>query len=296
MKLSAGFICRMNPTYNLERFQEALRGEEETLIYSQCCTCGMVYCPHVWSDETLRKIYELTIDHEKSREKIFSIDKRSALVREWEMILRVASIFGRRNLKDFKLIDFGCGWGDFLEVTAGAGVQALGFDDDFLKTEEARKRGLAIARSTEELKSFGPVDVFVLNAVIEHLQDVDAVMNLAKNLLKPGGLLVLGTMDFRPAFVKENCERLKAGRPLLSPHFNPVEHVNVYDDRSVRKTLEKFGFRFLATRWSLTLADLPLPGIRNSRTVLRMLNTLEKFLTAVPRARELSIVAYAMKT
>ena len=60
----------------------------------------------------------------------------------------------------------------------GFGVDAMGYNEDPIKTDLARERRQRIANSIDDLYSFGPVDVFVMNSVLEHIPDVGLVFNL----------------------------------------------------------------------------------------------------------------------
>jgi len=286
-------LCRMNPSYKSEVFKEAFLGKEHLLTYSLCSSCGMIYCENIWDDEVVKKVYEDSIDHHHSKNKTLTLEKRLDLIRKWETTLRIFAIEGRSKIENLKVVDYGCGWGDFLDVVWGSGVEPMGFDEDRLKVQLAKKRGHRIASDIEELRSFAPVDVFMMNAVIEHLQDVKSVLDLVKELLKPNGLLVMATMDYRPGFIKKNMKQLKKNRLPLTQHLNPVEHVNVYDYASVMKTLDKFGFRLVGTDTVFQIANSPIPFLRNNRVFIRFLNRMEQLSSRILTDKDRPITLYA---
>src|SRR5689334_12758076 len=84
MRFTPDLISQKNPSYKADVFRRAVLGYEDQLNYSKCLACGMIYCPSVWSDEILRKVYEEAIDHEASGKKTLEIEKRLWLLREWE--------------------------------------------------------------------------------------------------------------------------------------------------------------------------------------------------------------------
>jgi hypothetical protein len=109
MEFTPELICMMNPTYNVDRFEEALRGKEGLLSYSQCRKCRMIYCEHCWDDGTLRRVYEDVIDHDKCKQKTYSIRKRLGQVQNWKNVLSLLSLMGRKELDNLKVVDYGCG-------------------------------------------------------------------------------------------------------------------------------------------------------------------------------------------
>lgn len=294
LSLTPEDVVSLNVGYELKRFRDALQGYENQLIYSQC-SCGMIYCKFRWPDTILSQVYEQTIDHAMSVRKIFRLERRLYLIRQWENVLRIFAIHGKEYVEGLRVLDFGCGWGDSLDVYRGPGVETFGFELDRLKIEGALKRGNRILQTQEELEALEPVDVFILNAVIEHVQEGQDLMRLAYNKLKPGGVLVLSTMDFRPTFIRKNINNSALGKPLLSQHFNPVEHVNIYDYFTVQRTLEIFGFKSFASWNVMQWAALPVPYLRNSRLWIRALNQIENLLAHLFQNKERAITVYALK-
>jgi len=292
MRFTPELLSEINLTYRLEVFKEALKGKEEFLTYSKCRNCGMVYCENVWDDETLRKVYSDTIDHARSKEGILLINKRASLARIWTNILRTLKLLGTEKLGDLKIIDYGCGWGDFLDTAQGYGVNVIGYDTDSKKTALAKERGHTIVEDIDELKSFGPVDVVVMFSVLEHLQDVKCSLNLVKELLKPGGLFIFSVMDYRSVYIKKNVNWLKKNLPALTKNFNPVEHVNLYDYKSVMRTVKKYNFDFVASDNVLCLTDFY--KMRNSMGAVRFFNWVEWLSTKIIVWAELSITAYVV--
>jgi len=293
MKFTPQLLTTLNPTYDLDVMVDALKGKEEFLTYSKCKKCSMVFCENVWDNETLRLIYDNAIDHDKSRQKIFSIEKRISLNRFWINVLRILKLSGQKELRDLKVVDFGCGWGDFLNVASGYGVDVIGFDGDSKKASLPKQTGYRVAESIEELKACGPVDVFVMISVFEHLQDVNFIMNLIGELLKKDGLLMFTVMDYRSGYIKKNVRRLLNQRPALTKNLNPIEHVNVFDFKSVMAILKKYGFDFISTGIVLYLTDMIL--LRDFTGPIKLLNQIERMASKVITRRELGITVYAKK-
>lgn len=293
MKFTPELLASVNPTYNLHVLKNVLNGIEKYITYSRCRKCKMIYCEYIWDDKTLKGIYDEGIDHHLSKQKILSIEKRIALIRLWTNILRVLKLNGRKYLGDLKVLDFGCGWGDFIDVVNGSGVDVIGFDGDSKKTTLPKRRGHRIAESIEELKAFGHVDVFVMISVLEHLQDIDFILKLCKELLKKNGLLVFTVMDYREGYIQKNAKRLGCNQAALTKNLNPIEHVNVYDYDSVMRTLKKYNFSFISTGTVLYFTDTILT--RNSKSFINLFNFFEKISSKLITDRELGITVFSIK-
>lgn len=94
-----------------------------------------------------------------------------------------------------RLLDLGCGSGDFLELAARAGWEAVGADPDPTAVAAARSRGLAVDVGSVETVAVGDgaFDGITMNHVIEHVHDPRAALQACHRLLKPGGWLWIET-------------------------------------------------------------------------------------------------------
>lgn len=294
LRFTPAAVAGLNPHYRLRAFEEVLQSEADGLMYGQC-ECGMIYCPHRWTGEVLEKVYRDCIDHDRSIHKIHSVEKRLVLIREWEMILRILAIDGTQSIDGLKLADFGCGWGDFLQAAAGEGIGLLGLEQDAIKLAHARSRGLKVTSDLETFSAFGPCDVFVMNAVLEHVLNPGEILDKAHAMLKPGGLLALSTMDYRGGFIKKNQESLVKTGAALTMHLNPVEHVNVFERKTLLMMIRKHGFQLFASRAVLDWAGIPVRSFRNSRKLIRCLNYIEDLIERWDQNRELPIMIFAKK-
>lgn len=111
---------------------------------------------------------------------------------------------GLRPLNGLRLIDIGCGGGLICEPLARLGGQVTGLDPAIENIEAARRhaagQGLAIdyrAGRVEELAEEAPgsFDVVVCLEVVEHVPDVGAFLKSCAALARPGGLMILSTIN-----------------------------------------------------------------------------------------------------
>ncbi len=120
---------------------------------------------------------------------------------------RLAGHFGRDTAKDapfagLRLLDIGCGGGLISEPMARLGFQVTGVDASEENIETARvhaaRSGLPItyrAGTPEELTDLEQFDAVLALEVVEHVADVEAFIAATAALVKPGGALILATLN-----------------------------------------------------------------------------------------------------
>lgn len=112
---------------------------------------------------------------------------------------------GAEPLKGLKLLDIGCGGGLVSEPMArlGAEVTAVDAAEPNIKTAmvHAEENGLTIdyrhGTAEQLLEAEGPAqfDVVLNLEVVEHVADPDQFLRDCAKLLKPGGVMVVGTIN-----------------------------------------------------------------------------------------------------
>ncbi|KQT44631.1 3-demethylubiquinone-9 3-methyltransferase [Aureimonas sp. Leaf454] len=128
---------------------------------------------------------------------------RLAYIRE-----QVAMTFGRdatgtRPFEGLSMLDIGCGGGLIAEPLARLGARVVGADASQTNIEVARlhaaESGLAIdyrATTAEAIAAGGErFDVVLALEVVEHVSDVDYFLTSCADMVKPGGLLFVATIN-----------------------------------------------------------------------------------------------------
>ncbi|MBB2972663.1 bifunctional 2-polyprenyl-6-hydroxyphenol methylase/3-demethylubiquinol 3-O-methyltransferase UbiG [Mesorhizobium sp. RMAD-H1] len=120
----------------------------------------------------------------------------------------ICTAFGRdplapRPLEGLRLLDIGCGGGLLCEPMARLGATVVGADASETNIEVAKihaaETGLAIdyrATTAEALAEAGEKFDVVLNMeVVEHVADVDLFLSACGEMVKPGGLMFVATIN-----------------------------------------------------------------------------------------------------
>ena len=221
-----------------------------------CQACGFRHIDPLFSTEQLRKFYESEF-YESERPDYF---ERMEADREWWMLryhhyyeLLEAQAPGRR------ILDIGSGPGYFLDAGRERGWQVLGFEPSRAAADYARARGLAVVNdffSAIEAKKHGSFDAISMSMVLEHVRDPILLIEEARSLLVPGGLLFLASPnDFNP------LQMLLWKKMGFQPWWvNPKHHLNYFDTASAGAFLRARRFEVLHLETSYPLENFLLSG------------------------------------
>ena len=101
-----------------------------------------------------------------------------------------------------KMLDYGCGPGDFLLVARNEGVDATGIDSSPRSIRLAEERGISVisGETTALLARPERYDAIIVQSVLEHVPDAARLVADLRQVLKPGGVLVLSSPTPGPFF------------------------------------------------------------------------------------------------
>jgi len=149
-----------------------------------------------------------------------------------------------------RLLDIGCGTGEYLKAASDRGMDVTGIDVDASLTERIhRKLGFRVVTGLFTADTFPrhTFDVIVLSHVIEHLQEPLELLKSIRAALKPGGAFVMCTPNADSFLeVVHNLYgrwRHGAGRSFALTPFTSSYHIVGYNLRSARVVLERAGFQ-----------------------------------------------------
>ena len=121
-----------------------------------------------------------------------------------------------------RIVDFGCGRGEMVKLLADAGHDAVGVDADATMLAEAEAAGIGVVRDDgfnylAGIKDSSLKGIFCAQ-VVEHLYSDELLrfIELAATKIRPGGLLLIETIDPRSTFALKNSFYMDLG------HFRPV--------------------------------------------------------------------------
>lgn len=186
---------------------------------------------------------------------------------------RAAEQFGRDPkligcLEGLRMLDIGCGGGLLSEPLARLGADMTGIDPAAENVEIARAHaagtGVSVdyrATTAEALAAAGArFDVVLAMEVVEHVVDVPAFVATCASMVKPGGLLMMATLNrtlksFALAIVGAEyiLRWLPRGTHQWDKFVKPEELETAIEDAGLRVIAERgVIYNPLADRWQLS--------------------------------------------
>ncbi|MBZ5536903.1 MAG: class I SAM-dependent methyltransferase [Acidobacteriia bacterium] len=142
-----------------------------------------------------------------------------------------------------RLLDLGCGKGDFLSLAREAGWEVCGVEiSDSCRREAERRAGVPVYSSPRYLSDKREFfDVITMWEVIEHLPHPDRVLSEVLPLLRAGGLLAMTTPNTR------NLTALRS--PARWSEYKPPEHLLYFNFDTIHQYLsERFNLQVLEVK------------------------------------------------
>jgi 2-polyprenyl-3-methyl-5-hydroxy-6-metoxy-1,4-benzoquinol methylase len=146
-------------------------------------------------------------------------------------VLQLAAMIPTRPLR---VLDFGCGNGEFLSICHQFGFEAVGVDRSTARRDKA---GVNVFASADELDG-RPFHAITLFEVLEHLDDPSGILKMLRGHLAPGGILILETPD---------CTGV-TGIQTIHDYgcIHPLQHINGFTPTTLRGFAERLGFESIA--------------------------------------------------
>jgi SAM-dependent methyltransferase len=169
-------------------------------------------------------------------------------------------VLARHGATSGSLIEIGCAYGFFLDE-ARQRFSVCGVEVAEHAREACRARGLIVEpeATPELLAAHGPFDAAILLDVIEHLPAPDEMLSTLRQVMRPGGLLMLTTGDFGAL-----AARLLGRRWRL---MTPPQHLWFFSPRTLAALLQRTGFRVCAVAHPAKTVPLSLIAYQALRSL-----------------------------
>lgn len=224
----------------------------------KCRECGFVYVNPRPDADTLKSLYSDYLSN-----KMEDVDAWRGYMDEvfdWTV-----GTLNQRIPEKGSLVDIGCGYGYFVEKALKNGWKASGIDISEKAVKEATARNLdARVMTIEELAEAGErFEVVTMFYVLEHLIDPLGTLSLLKNIIRPGGLLVLRLPHTTP--IVKFLSSLGIENNLYDPPF----HLSDFSPGTIKAMLVKAGYTDIKTViGGNTRPERPLPFLVSRTSVL----------------------------
>jgi 2-polyprenyl-3-methyl-5-hydroxy-6-metoxy-1,4-benzoquinol methylase len=163
-----------------------------------------------------------------------------------------------------RLCDIGCAYGWFLKAAQDCGVKAMGIEPEAPVAEAARREGLRVLSGffPDCLVNEEQFEIITFNDVLEHLAEIQLVLEACRRHLVPGGLLSIVIPSSRGSVFRLSriLSRMGMRRPfdrLWQRDFS-CPHVHYFNADNLKLLLEGHGFEL---QHSQDLRSLQLTGL-----------------------------------
>jgi 2-polyprenyl-3-methyl-5-hydroxy-6-metoxy-1,4-benzoquinol methylase len=202
--------------------------------YLICKKCGLIFQKEIPSIEAMSEHAESQYSSGLYKEYVGAASLKYETFKQ-----RIALIKEKAN--GGRLLDVGCSSGFFIEVASQNGFDAYGVELSSkaisFANENIRER--ITQGDVNLLRQIGnnSFDVVVAFDIIEHTHDPLLFLRNIKDLLRPGGCLVLSTPD------TEHYLRLIMGSRW--PMLQPLQHTYLFSKKAIGRALEMTGYHDL---------------------------------------------------
>ena len=275
----------------------------------RCCACSSAFLDPRPAEHALARIYageyytHTPPIHQPQRGRVSEFALRARALLDPRFRFAYARLTRHLQLPraGARLLDVGCGSGQFVVSARALGWNATGIDTDAVAVAAGRSAGVPLSTSTlEEIAQTQPesVDVVTMEHVLEHVPDPGTFLRTARRVLRPSGTLWLATPNI------EAAAHGRFGRAWK--HLDPPRHLVLFTSAALEEQLHAAGFgdvRALRSvsgtvdtyvhSWrighgSLPLQDVPVPrriAIEGRLAALRSLVSTAKAEELVRAAR-----------
>lgn len=144
------------------------------------------------------------------------------------------------ELRDKKILEVGCGQGEFLQILTEFPVKAYGVEHNYEFVEKAQSKGLNVfqgfAETSGTLFYNAPYDAFLSFNFLEHQPFPNEMMRCIYNNLKDGGYGLVTVPSFEYIFENDSFYELMR------------DHIAYYSEDTLSFLMEKNGFDVINTR------------------------------------------------
>ena len=213
---------------------------KEEFVIMKCDACGLLFTTPRPSSETIGKYYQS--DEYYSHQQ----NKKGFVPRVYEAVkarnLRYKADLALKGLSTGRLLDIGCGVGDFLVQAKALRWDVAGIEPSPQAKNIAQERLGFLPLDPNEISSLADhsFDVITLWHVLEHVDDLKTQISELDRLLKPEGRLVIALPNFQSFDCQHYNNKWAA--------WDVPRHLNHFHPDVIRSIVTSFPFKSIDTQ------------------------------------------------
>lgn len=132
----------------------------------------------------------------------------------------------RKPEEKIRLLDFGCGWGNLIDIGEQFGFETYGIDSHTARISHNKMRKIFANFNdfiSQVNKSMHAITFF---QVLEHLEEPKKILQQAYKLLVPSGILILEV---------PNCSKIKRIKNQSDLIISGIDHINAFTPKTLTK-------------------------------------------------------------
>ncbi|HMJ06003.1 MAG TPA: class I SAM-dependent methyltransferase [Chthoniobacterales bacterium] len=235
--------------------------ERERWDFRECSDCGQRWHARILSPQWNEVRFSKWMSADAIRQFETDHGGNHDAARDVQHVLRL------RKLGVTRILDFGCGFGQFLEMCRLFRLEAHGVD-----RSSARRSGAGVQIHAELEDVPGTFDAITLFEVLEHLDDPMTTLLDLKTRLNPGGLMIVEVPD--TSGVSSFTDRQSYYK------IHPLDHINAFTPESLVGMMSRAGFRPLKKDFAFVTTSLKRVAKDVAKSALKQRTTQRYFTLA----------------
>jgi 2-polyprenyl-3-methyl-5-hydroxy-6-metoxy-1,4-benzoquinol methylase len=215
----------------------------------RCDDCGLLFLNPQPSDDKLAEIHRGDDSHDRENE---PLHRTVSEIKRDAAKFYLAEIHRYHGRLNGRLLEVGCGNGDFLIMAEAAGWQVTGVEASKTACQQARQRlkngTIRCGELHETRLPSEQFDVCVISDLIDHVRSPLVFLKEIRRVLKPGGVLFIATPSsdsWSARLIRHDWTEFK------------LEHLTYFDRANLQTVLFAAGFRDIIVQsgWKLLNFD-----------------------------------------
>jgi 2-polyprenyl-3-methyl-5-hydroxy-6-metoxy-1,4-benzoquinol methylase len=207
----------------------------ETFQIVQCDSCGFKFTNPRPEEDQLGKYYksEEYVSHSNTAKGFINSTYQS--VRKYTLLKKLQLI--SKYYKTGRILDIGCGTGEFLNTCKNAKWETIGIEPDDDAREMARKNYGLDVRNEKELNNLtnGSFDIISMWHVLEHVPKLNERVEELKRLIKQNGIIIIAVPNCNSQDAKTyKAEWAAYDLPRHLYHFTPKDIETLFKNHGMK--------------------------------------------------------------